>query len=884
MSWHNLSVEETLSKLETDQKNGLSESEAKKRIEKYGNNVLKEKKSRSILTMFLSQFKDFMIIILIIAALISGFLGEVIDMVVIFIVILLNAVLGVFQENKAEKALEALKKMSAPNAKVIRGGKRLNLPSEELVPGDIFLLEAGDFIPADARLLEAVNLKVEESSLTGESVPVEKHNLNITKEDVPLGDMKNMVFSTGIVTYGRGIAVITETGMSTQVGKIADMLQSEGDDTTPLQKKLAQLGKILGIVALCICGIIFIMELFQGGFSLEIDKVVDSFMVAVSLAVAAIPEGLPAVVTIVLAIGVQRMVKKNAIVRRLPAVETLGSASIICSDKTGTLTQNRMTVLKTYTANKIEDISSEPGDAQKRLLIYAALCNDAKVTIEDGAEKHYGDPTETALVAAALKAGFKKDHLEREHARVAEIPFDSDRKMMTTVHKFGDKYLSITKGAPDVLLKRCVDFDGLDDAENANSSMAKDALRVLGVAVREFDEMPDLSVEEQRENNLTFIGLLGMIDPPREEVKDAVMLCEKAGIRPIMITGDHADTAAAIASQLGILKKGDKVITGSEVAKMSDEELTKRIHEFSVYARVAPEHKVKIVKAWQESGEIVAMTGDGVNDAPALKTADIGCAMGITGTDVAKGAAHMILTDDNFATIVLAVKEGRGIYSNIIKAVQFLLSSNIGEILTIFVATLLGWGTPLLPIHLLFVNLITDSLPALALGMEPVEDTVMNEKPRSKNEGVFANGLGTIIGLQGIMIGTITLVAFALGYFVLEANNPDSAMRLMRGQTMAFTVLAVSQLFHAFNVKSKRSLFRTGIFNNLYLIGAFLIGLATQLILLEVPFLRSLFKLSTLSLQEWGIVLFLAVSPIIFVEIGKLIIHLFNKNKLKDQK
>lgn len=864
MKFFRMSTEEVAKELNSNLDNGLTTAEAQERLEKNGKNELKEKKKKSLLVRFIAQFKDFMIIILIIAAIISAFLGETVDAAIIFAVILVNAILGVAQEAKAEKALDALKKLSAPYAKIIRDGVRHSVLSSELVVGDIILLEAGDLIPADARILESANLKVEESSLTGESVPVDKQTTVIDSDEVMLGDMKNMLFTTGTVTYGRGKAIVTSTGMDTEVGKIADLLQNETDEVTPLQMKLEQLGKMLGIVALAICAVIFAVGVLEGKPAFEM------FLTAVSLAVAAIPEGLPAIVTIVLAIGVQRLVKSNAIIRKLPAVETLGSASVICSDKTGTLTQNRMTVVKLYQDGEISELKKESFEKNKKLLEYGAMCNDGSVKMEDGKEKHIGDPTETALVAAALKAGIEKEKLEYAYPRIEELPFDSERKLMTTIHQIEGKIIAVVKGAPDVLLARCKSFDGLEKAHKANEMMGKDALRVLAVGVRIFDSLPKEVTHSFIENDLDFVGLIGMIDPPREEVKAAVALCRSAGIRPVMITGDHIETAMAIAKELGIMREGDKSISGSELAKMSDEELFKRIKEFAVYARVSPEHKIKIVNAWQKAGEVVAMTGDGVNDAPALKGADIGCAMGITGTDVSKSAAHMVLTDDNFATIVVAVKEGRGIYENILRAVQFLLSSNIGEILTIFTAIIAKWAVPLLPIHLLWVNLVTDSLPAVALGMEPVDKDIMKEKPRKKNENIFANGFGITIFLQGIMIGGLAVAAFIIGKMQSGVSFTENATPDI-GVTMAFAVLSISQLFHSFNIKSKYSILTKGIFSNIYLVYAFIAGLALQLGVMLIPTLRTIFKLAELSIEQWFIVFGLAFMPIVIVEIAKLI-------------
>jgi len=871
--WHTLSADELSGELGVDPKLGLSPGEAAERAAKYGPNELDAGKKRTLFQMFLEQFKDVMVLILIAAALVSFAIepSDIADPVVILFVIFLNAALGLFQESKAEKALDALKKLAAPQAKVVRGGEQRTVAASELVPGDIILVEAGDFIPADARILECHNLKVEESSLTGESVPVEKHAEAIPSDNVALGDRKNMLFSTGIVTYGRARAVVVETGMNTQVGRIAGMLTGEESGPTPLQARLAQIGRTLGLLALVICVLIFVIGYFLGNGLFEM------FKTSVALAVAAIPEGLPAVVTIVLAVGVQRMVKKNAIIRRLPAVETLGSAAVICSDKTGTLTQNRMTVQSLYVAGEPVALSDADPAQYGELLAYGALCNDAAVTLQDGRENHTGDPTESALVAAALKKGFSKEALCEKYPRIAEIPFDSGRKLMTTVHCGDGRFFSITKGAPDVLLSRCVGFDGAESAALANSLMAKNALRILAVGVKEYDSRPDKPQLDEAEQGLRFVGLLGMIDPPRPEVRDAVAQCGRAGIRPVMITGDHADTASAIGRELGILRPGDKVMTGTELSAISDDELNAHISEYAIFARVAPEHKVRIVNAWQKQGAVVAMTGDGVNDAPALKTADIGCAMGITGTDVAKGAAHMILTDDNFATIVSAVREGRGVYQNIRKAVQFLLSSNIGEVLTIFAALIImpfmaiaGNPSPLLPIHLLWVNLITDSLPALALGMDSPSPDIMTEKPRPKNESFFAHGLGMVIGLQGVVIALITLAAFFLG-----AKSLDGAS-VSLGQTMAFTVLAISQLFHAFNVRSRRSVLFSKPFENRYLLGALVIGAALQVAVVATP-LNAIFKLVPLTAAQWGISLALSVAIIPLVELMKLILQLFGK-------
>ena len=703
MLFYHQPKEDVVKSLSTDEHNGLTSNQAAGLQEKYGPNKLKEKKKKTNIERFAEQFKDVMILILIAAAVVSfivacveGNAKEFFEPVLILLIVVLNAIMGVLQESKAEKALDALKNMSAPHARVIRDGKEKIIDAASLVPGDIIKLEAGDFIPADARLLTSASLKSEESALTGESVPSEKDAAAQIKENAPLGDRNNMVFSGCGVTYGTGTAVVTATGMDTEMGKIANLLDSESDTQTPLQKKLAQLGKYLGIMALAACAVIFIVGISSGIPVMEI------FMTAVSLAVSAIPEGLPAIVTVVLSIGVQRMVKRNALIRRLPAVETLGSASIICSDKTGTLTQNRMTLVKAYCdgTQGAEDISENCSDEIKNLLRYGTLCCDGSVVFHENEEQHIGDPTETAIVLAAHKAGFPKDDLNAKYPRLAEIPFDSDRKLMSTVNNIDGKNIVIVKGAFDMMAERCISGD-LEKAKKITEEMSENALRVLAVGIKEIDALPENPTSEELENGLTFVGLVGMIDPPRPEAKAAVAVCRKAGIKPVMITGDHVVTASAIARELGILKDGDKAITGRELDEMTDSELDSQVENISVYARVSPENKIRIVKAWQRKGQVVSMTGDGVNDAPALKAADIGCAMGITGTDVAKGAADMTLTDDNFATIVEAVREGRGIYANIKKVVGFLLGTNIGEVITVFVAMLIWHKTPLLSMQLL---------------------------------------------------------------------------------------------------------------------------------------------------------------------------------------
>ena len=776
--------------------------------------------------------------------------------------------MGVSQESKAEKALDALKNMSAPHAKVIRDGVERIINASELVVGDIILLEAGDFVPADARLIKSVSLKSEEAALTGESVPSEKDANVIVKQKAPIGDRTNMVFSGCSITYGTAIAVVTATGMNTEMGKIANLLAQEGNTQTNLQRKLAKLGKYLGFVALGACAVIFAVGLATGMNALEI------FMIAVSLAVSAIPEGLPAIVTIVLSIGVQRMVKKNAIIRRLPAVETLGSASIICSDKTGTLTMNRMTLVKAYVSGmeETEDICLNNSEQVKKLLTYATLCCDGTVVFENEKQTHVGDPTETAIVIASHNNGLVKEELNKKYPRLFELPFDSDRKLMSTVNLINGKKYVIVKGAVDVMEARCVSGD-MVKVKQINEQMSALALRVLAVAYKEIDDIPDSPTSENLENGLTFLGLVGMIDPPRPEAKKAVAVCREAGIKPIMITGDHVVTASAIAKELGILIDGDKAITGAELDAMSDEELDKVLESISVYARVSPENKIRIVKAWQRKGQVVSMTGDGVNDAPALKAADIGCAMGITGTDVAKGAADITLTDDNFSTIVDAVKEGRGIYSNIKKVVGFLLGTNIGEVVVVFVAMMLWQVSPFLSMQLLMINLVTDSLPAIALGMEAVEKDVMKTKPKPKNEGIFAHGLGLRIVLQGLMFGVITLIAFVIGTNlslgkIFNGELSQNTTALTNGRTLAFMVLATSQLIQAYNIRSDKSLFKIGMFTNKKLNLASLISISLVALVLFTP-VRIIFGLSLLSLKSYLIGVGLALSPLVIMEFAK---------------
>lgn len=867
---HSTDKDELLKELKTDFQKGLGSTYAAEALLKYGENKLAEKKKKTLPQRFAEQFKDVMIVILIAAAVISfgiaiyeGNPSEFFEPGLILLIVILNAVIGVFQENKAEKALEALNKMSALHAKVIRDGQEQIIEASKLVPGDIIRLEAGDFIPADARLLTCAALKSEESALTGESVPSEKDSDVTIEENAPIGDRINMVFSGCSVTYGTALAVVTATGMNTEMGKIANLLNNETDEQTPLQQKLSQLGKYLGIVAIAACAVIFVIGLLN---DLGIKEM---FMTSVSLAVSAIPEGLPAIVTIVLSIGVQAMVKKNAIIRRLPAVETLGSASVICSDKTGTLTQNKMTLTKAYADGKaLENISADNSQEVKNLLLLGTLCCNGSVIIgEDGTEEHIGDPTETSIVAAARKFGYEKDSLNTEYPRLAEVPFDSDRKLMTTINKYGDKNLVIVKGAFDVIKSRCINGD-VAAAEQITEEMSNSALRVLAIACKEIDNMPDTLDANELENDLVFLGLVGMIDPPRPEAKAAVEVCIKAGIKPVMITGDHITTASAIAAELGILQEGDLAITGTQLDSMNDDELDSKVESISVYARVSPENKIRIVKAWQKKGKVVSMTGDGVNDAPALKAADIGCAMGITGTDVAKGASDMTLTDDNFATIVDAVREGRGIYDNIRKVVGFLLGTNIGEVITVFVAMLLWHKTPLLSMHLLLINLVTDSLPAIALGMEAVETDIMDRKPREKTEGIFANGLGVRVVLQGAMFAILCLIGFMSGLAVGE---------LVTAQTLAFMILALSQIVQAYNMRSEKSLFKIGVFKNRTLNRAALVSLAVVLIVMFTP-VRIVFNLEILPWQLYLFGVLLSLVPLLIMEISKAIkARIYNK-------
>ena len=881
MDWWNHESKEVSQSLDTSLGKGLSIEEAKKRLLENGKNHLQHDGAESgIIRRFFAQLNDFMVMLLIAAAVISfavSYLNgekDFIDSIIIIAIVVLNALLGVIQESKAKKALEALKKMSAPKAVVLRDGKRTEIPAEDVVVGDIMLLETGGYICADGRVIESRGLKTEESAITGESLAVEKETKTFPKETA-LGDRKNMVLSGSFVLGGSGRAIAVATGMETEIGRIANLLAEQDDQETPLQKKLGQTGKTLGMGALVICAIIFAMGLLRHV------PPFDMFMTSVSLAVAAIPEGLPAIVTIVLAIGMQRMSKKNTIIRRLPAVETLGSAAVICSDKTGTLTQNKMKVVK------ISDYGKKKDEEKRRLILTLfALCNDCRK--EKG--KLVGEPTERALAEAAEEGGVKIEDVQKEMPREGEIPFSSERKMMTTLHAMGDgTWMTVTKGAPDILFERCnkcleghaqVAFDGSkkSKARMQNGEMAAGALRVVAVAFKEWVEMPNLTKEDRVEDGMVFVGMAGMIDPPRPEAANAVALCKKAGVRPVMITGDHALTAQAIATQLGIYKKGDTCITGQELSKFSDEELEHAVSHCTVFARVAPEHKVRIVKAYQKDGSVVAMTGDGVNDAPALKVADIGCAMGKSGTEVAKGAADMILTDDNFATIVEAVREGRGIYDNIRKAVHFLLSSNIGEIITIFAAMCFGWATPLLPIHLLWVNLVTDSLPAIALGLDPVEEDCMDRPPRERESTLFGGGLGSKIMVEGMMIGMLALLAFAIGHIYF-----DQEKMYVTGRTMAFAVLSLSQLIHAFNMRSEHSLFSIRPFENHWLVGALIVGTMLQVVVIMVQPLATIFKVAPLEITEWLVVAALALMPLPIVELEKWKDRLLEQRKGKKE-
>jgi len=886
--WHTKGADEVCSSLGVVPASGLSREEAAARLEKYGRNCLTQKKGKSIFLMIFEQLNEPLIYILLGAAIVTILMGEISDAIIIGAVVVINAVVGVIQESKAEKALDALKKMSSPNAIAMRGGETVEIPSEEVVPGDIILVDAGRVIPCDLRWIETVNLKVEEAALTGESVPSEKDaDAKIVEENAALGDRLNLGFMSTLATYGRGTGVATGTGMDTEIGKIATMLETTDTEETPLQKKLADFGKKLGIVILAICGFMFafsvIRELIVHG-SITQKNLLEFFLTAVSLAVAAIPEGLPAFVTIVLAIGVQKMSRHNAIIRRLPAVETLGSVNVICSDKTGTLTQNKMTVMR-YATLKINDdiaaLDASGGDG-KLLLEAMTLCNDS-TKAECG---ETGDPTEVALLNAAAIHGIAKDALEKETPRVAELPFESDRKLMTTVHRGAKGFRAYTKGATENLLVHCTSIseDGkvraITEADRTAilgtvKQMSEQALRVLGAAYRDYPSDADPEKLEL-ENNLVYIGLVGMIDPPRKEVIGSIAECKTSGIITVMITGDHKDTAFAIAKELGIADNRDQAISGTEIDALNDADLVEKTKTLRVFARVSPEHKVRIVKAFRAAGHIVSMTGDGVNDAPSLKSADIGVAMGISGTDVAKGAADMVLMDDNFKTIVRAIGEGRVIYDNIKKAIIFLLSCNVGEVLAIFVGIMIGIGSPLKPIHILWVNLVTDALPALALCMDPGDKDIMKRKPRAINESLFANGSLRFIVVFGIWTGLITLFAFVVG-LKLYGNEGEG---LLRAETMAFGVLALCQLFHAFNLRNDRkSIFQIGLFSNPWMIGAFLICAFMQLSVMIFPFLKVPFKVAPLGALDWALVIGLSASPLVLFEAKKLIVRIIAKAK-----
>ena len=869
--WYTLSTKEVEKQMQTNIEFGLNEKQVEDKQNKFGLNKLEEKKKESIVIKFIKQFNDFMIIILIIASIISAVVARLegsndyFDSIIIIAIVVFNAIMGLVQEAKAEKSLEALKKMTAPTCRIKRNGKISTIKSEQIVPGDIVLLEAGNYVPADCRLISSSNLKIEESSLTGETVPVLKEANSILKEKTALGDMVNMAFSTTIVVNGHGEAIVTDIGMNTKVGKIAKMIITNEAPETPIQKKLGEVGKSLGIACLGICLLIFAIGLLK-----KIEPI-EMFMTSVGLAVAAIPEGLPAIVTIMLSIGVTKMAKKNSIIRKLPAVETLGSSSVICSDKTGTLTQNKMQV------TKIANINGETNDKEyiKWLMGMATMCTDVEISKENGKMELTGEPTEKAIVSKALDEGQNKNELYNVMKRVKDIPFDSSRKMMTTIHKMPNGYRVITKGAPDVLLKRCnkvydngnvttLDYSKTKLIENQNNKMADEALRVLAIAYLDIPNLPSKIDTETVEKNLIFIGLIGMIDPPREGVKEAVATCKKAGIKTVMITGDHIITAKAIAKDLGILRGSDLAITGEELDKIPQSILQKNIMNYSVFARVTPEHKVRIVKAYQSTDAVVAMTGDGVNDAPALKNADIGIAMGKNGTDVAKNAADMVLTDDNFVTIVEAVKQGRNIFDNIKKAVHFLIATNIGEIVTIFLGLVLGLKSPLLAIQLLWINLVTDSLPAIALGLEKPEADIMDKKPRDSKKGIFADGLWQRIITEGTMLGILTLVAFSVGNYLYDIEV---------GRTMAFVSLGLLELVHSFNIKSEESIFKVGLFENKYLLGAFILGALLQIVVVVIPSVAEVFKLVPLTQVQWMYTFGISILPLVIMEIQKV----FNK-------
>ncbi len=847
--WETMRKEEILEILRTHEGQGLQEYDVEERQKHYGKNKLEDKPKESIIIRFVKQFNDFMIIILILASVVSALVSKMqgengyVDSIIIIAIVILNAIMGVIQEAKAEKSIEALQKMTPQKARTIRKGITNEINAEELVPGDIIILEAGNYVPADCRIIESRNLKIEESSLTGETESILKDANHICAPNVPLGDQINMAFMASIVVGGNGKAVVTETGMDTKVGKIAGMIIQDEAPETPIQKKLGQVGKTLGIVCLVICVIIFIIGIFKRIEPLEM------FMTSVGLAVAAIPEGLPAIVTIMLSIGVTRMAKSKTIIRKLPAVETLGSSKVICSDKTGTLTQNKMTVVEVRARD--QELTIELG----------TMCTNCDIIYENGKLEVKGEPTEVAIVKHAIERNKNKNELYNQMPKINEIPFDSNRKMMTSIHRIGNKYRIITKGAPDVLIERCnINSQEKQKVQRDNMQMAEKALRVIAVGYKDVQTLPSKIDTDAIENGLEFLGLIGMIDPPREGVKEAIKVCKRAGIKTVMITGDHILTAKAIAKELNILGGRDKAITGKELDEISQERLEKEISGYSVFARVTPEHKVRIVKAWQKSGAVVAMTGDGVNDSPALKNADIGIAMGMNGTDVAKNAADMILVDDNFVTIVEAVKQGRNIYDNIRKAIHFLISTNIGEIVTIFMGLLLGLKSPLLAIQLLWVNLVTDSLPAIALGLEPPEKDIMNRKPINSKKGIFADGLWNKIVVEGIMLGLLTLIAFSIGnkYYSVEV-----------GRTMAFIAIGILELVHSFNIKTDKSIFSRVLLENKFLIASFVFGILLQIIVAVIPAIAEIFKLVPLNQTQWLITIIISIMPVPIMELQK---------------
>lgn len=895
MNYYQLSKEDVAKTLKTNLKTGLTQEMANTNLKKYGKNKLIEPKKRSLFLKFIDQLKDFMILILLIASILSFVTNDILEGIFIIAIILVNAIIGVIQEAKAEKSLKAIQKLSSPHAKVIRDGVDLLIDAEDITVGDLVILQTGDYVPADLRIIESVNLKIDESALTGESLPVEKKSISLKNKDIALGDKINLGYMSTVVTYGRGLGIVTNTGMETEIGKIATMISEAKSDQTPLQKSIAKLGKTLAIIAIIISIVIFAINIIERYIHNPIviwDDWKDALMASIALAVAAIPEGLPAIITIVLAIGMQNLARQKAIMKSLPAVETLGSTSIICSDKTGTLTQNAMTVTKLYLDNELVLIDNlKPSKSLDQITLYGLLCNDTKINLdENGNYQKIGDPTEIAFVDMAINLGYNPIELVDNNQRIFELPFDSERKLMTTVHDFKDGRCAIIKGAPDVIFNRTLNSQTLIKAyHHANQKMTEDALRVLAIAYKKIDNKINLDdlTPEYLENDLLLIGLIGMIDPPRSEVKEAIKIAYQAGIQTIMITGDHKNTAVAIAKELNIINSSeDQAITGLELDLLDDESFKERLPYLKVYARVSPENKVRIVKAWKAHQNIVAMTGDGVNDAPALKEANIGIAMGITGTEVSKGAADLVLTDDNFTTIVNAVSEGRGIYANIQKAIHFLLSCNSGEIISIFLGTLIGSLvlnaaiTPLTAVQILWVNLVTDSLLAISIGLEKKEKDIMAEKPRDPNKSFFSDGVGIRIIWQGLMIGLLTFGAYLLGYFIDELTGIpiDDTLSIVKGSTFAFMVLSISQITHSFNIRSENnSVFKLSI--NKWHIGAVIISLFLQIITIVPPFTRNLFEITALNWYEWLIVLGLSLLPLLIVEIQKLISFIIKKRK-----